>query len=545
MTELSITHLLQDDGLRFALARGEFEVHYQPKLSCISGAIVGVEALVRWHHPDRGLVSPSEFISAFERYNLIHQLGNWVLMEACAQVGRWQTAGIEVPIVSVNLSARQFESGDLVDRVQQALSDSGIAPDRLELELTESLLIRHVDAVVKTLTQLHDQGVRLSVDDFGTGYSSLAYLKQFPLDAIKIDRSFIRDITADPHDASITRAIITMAHQLKLSVIAEGVETVGQLRLLVANQCDEIQGYFFSRPVPADAMEAMLREGRGLARDLLSARQGDRTILIVDDEQPIINALCRLLRPDGYSILCATNAMEGLEILAQNEVDVVLSDQRMPGMTGVEFLRRAKAIHPDAVRMVLSGHADLQSVTDAINEGAIYKYITKPWDRDRLRNLVRDAFRQKELARENRAGGVSDLIPALARAANGSSSALHSQVQTVQGIRSDDTVPMVLSAQDVLGQLGFPIIGIDPLGMIVFVNQEAHSALGAKDSLHGLNAAQVLPGALALWAGVARCREARWQGTKTAYRVLLRPMNMPGCAGGTLLVLLPEAEVDA
>ena len=539
MTELPVKSLVRNDGLRLALARGEFEVFYQPKVSCLSGAIVGVEALVRWRHPDCGLIAPAEFIPSLERLNLIEPLGTWVLMEACAQTGRWQAAGLEPPVVAVNLSARQFESGALVERVLQAVSAGTIAPDRLELELTESLLMRHVDDVVHTLAQLHEHGVRLSVDDFGTGYSSLAYLKQFPLDAVKIDRSFIRDITADPNDASITRAIITMAHQLKLKVIAEGVETEGQLKLLVANQCDEIQGYYFSRPVPAGEMEAMLRDKRCLAQELLSSRQRQRTILIVDDEQPIINSLCRLLRQDGYDILSATNAMEGLEILARNEVDVVLSDQRMPGMTGVEFLRRVKSIHPDTVRMVLSGYADLQSVTDAINEGAIYKYITKPWDRERLRSLVQEAFRQKEQTDESR-DGDSELVLTHPHIVQTQAPIRHQAPGLEPHSHGDESV--VLSAQQVLEQLDFPMIGIAPNGLVVYANQYAQSALGAKNPLLGSSAAQVLPGALALWVGATKRRETKWQSSNAVYRVLLLPMTLSGYEGGTLLVLLPDAE---
>ena len=540
MTDISVRRLTRHEGLGQALARGEFEVFYQPKVSCLSGAIVGVEALVRWRHPDCGLIAPADFIPTLERLNLIGALGTWVLTQACAQVGRWQAVGLEPPVVAVNLSARQFESGDLLDHVRQAISASGIAPDMLELELTESLLMRHVDVVIKTLTQLHAYGVRVSVDDFGTGYSSLAYLKQFPLDAVKIDRSFIRDITADPNDASITRAIITMAHQLKLKVIAEGVETEGQLKLLVANQCDEIQGYYFSRPVPASEMETMLREKRSLAQELLSTGQRQRTILIVDDEQPIINSLCRLLRQDGYNILCATNAMEGLEILATNEVDVVLSDQRMPGMTGVEFLRRVKSIHPGTVRMVLSGYADLQSVTDAINEGAIYKYLTKPWDRERLRSLVQEAFRQKERADENHEG-ESVLAKANADIAYTHGRGHHLASDGEQC--GQWSASGALSAQDVLVQLDFPIVGVDPEGMVVYANEHAQSALGATDSLPGQCAAQVLPGALALWVGTTRRRETRWQGASAVYRVLVLPMTLQARAGGTLLVLLPDHAV--
>lgn len=541
MTDFSIKRLLRNDGLRTALARGEFEVFYQPKVSCLSGAIVGVEALVRWHHPEQGLVAPADFIPALEQLNLIEQLGTWVLHEACAQVGRWKGAGMEPPIVAVNLSARQFESGKLIDQVRQAITASGIAPDRLELELTESLLMCDVDGVVQTLAQLHDIGVLLSVDDFGTGYSSLAYLKQFPLDAVKVDRSFIRDITANPDDASITRAIITMAHQLKLKVIAEGVETEGQLKFLVANQCDEIQGYFFSRPVPAGEMETMLREKRGLARELLSVRKRLRTILIVDDEEAIINSLCRLLRQDGYHILHTTDALDGLEILAKNEVDVVISDQRMPGMTGVEFLRRAKSIHPGTVRMVLSGYADLQSVTDAINEGAIYKFLTKPWDRDRLRSHVQEAFRQKEFADDHRRW---DAAPPLVNAEMMRPNAPGSHQRPSREERSDWSASMEWSAQDVLGQLATPIIGIGPQGTIMYANQEAQSALGAKEPLSGSSAAEVLPGALAFWAGTGGRRETRWHGAEASYWVLVRPITLPGQACGTLLVLLPEAKSD-
>lgn len=539
MTDFSIQRLSRNDGLRAALARGEFEVFYQPKVSCLSGAIVGVEALVRWRHPERGLVTPADFIPALEQLNLIEQLGTWVLHEACGQVARWKGAGMEPPVVAVNLSARQFESGELVDRVRQAITASGIAPDRLELELTESLLMCNVDGVVQTLAQLHDIGVLLSVDDFGTGYSSLAYLKQFPLDAVKVDRSFIRDITTDPNDASITRAIITMAHQLTLKVIAEGVETEGQLKFLVANQCDEIQGYFFSRPVPASEMETMLREKRCLAQELLSVRQHQRTILIVDDEEAIIHSLRRLLRQDGYRILHTTDALDGLEILAKNEVDVVLSDQRMPGMTGVEFLRRAKSIHPSTVRMVLSGHADLQSVTAAINEGAIYKFLTKPWDRDRLRSHVREAFRQKELAddlRRLRGAEPPPVSAEMIRSTVPDSYQRHNREE-----RSDRSEPVELSAQDVLRQLATPIIGVGPRGTIVYANPEAQSALGAKEPLSGRIAAKVLPDALSSWIGTGGRGETRWHDdVGTNYRVLLRPITLPGQAGGTLLVLLPE-----
>ena len=240
-------------------------------------------------------------------------------------------------------------------------------------------------------------GVNLSVDDFGTGYSSLAYLKRFPIDILKVDRAFVRDIVADTNDVSITRAIIILAHNLKLKVVAEGVETEGQLGLLIANHCNEVQGYYFSRPLPAEEATALLHSGR-----MLAGMRRNRTLLLVDDEANILSALKRLLRGDGYDILTALSATQGMEMLATHPVDVIISDQRMPGMSGVEFLRRVKTLHPETVRLVLSGYTDLQAVTDAINEGAIYKFLTKPWDDGILRANIEEAFRSKEMADENR-----------------------------------------------------------------------------------------------------------------------------------------------
>jgi CheY-like chemotaxis protein len=240
------------------------------------------------------------------------------------------------------------------------------------------------------------------VDDFGTGYSSVAYLKRFPIDSLKVDRAFVRGIVADPNDISIARAIITLAHNLKLNVVAEGADTEGQVGLLIANHCDEIQGYYFSRPLPADEATALLRAGRSLDSQKLSSMKQGRTLLLVDGESSILSALKRELRHDRYNILTALNAEQGLELLAIHPVDVIVSDQRMPGMSGVEFLRRVKTLHPETVRMVLSGYTDLQAVTDAINEGAIYKFLTKPWDGGILRANIEEAFRSKELVDENR-----------------------------------------------------------------------------------------------------------------------------------------------
>ena len=252
-----------ESALRRAIERHEFVLHYQPQVSLSSGAIIGVEALVRWQHPELGLVAPGRFIGLAEETGLILPLGEWVLRRACEQSCEWQRAGLPAVPVSVNLSARQFTE-NIAETVGRILTQTGLAPQLLELELTESASMEDPQRTFEILRKLKDMGVQLAIDDFGTGYSNLNYLKRFPVDKLKLDQSFVKDITTDPDDLSIARAVIAMAHGLRLTVIAEGVETAEQLALLAENGCDEIQGYYFSRPVDADACARMLGEHTAL-----------------------------------------------------------------------------------------------------------------------------------------------------------------------------------------------------------------------------------------------------------------------------------------
>jgi len=401
MNARSMERLALENDLRRALEREEFEVHYQPKVELSTGDITGVEALLRWNHPELGRVSPVRFIPILEDNGLIVPVGEWVLRAACRQISAWRAQGLTPVPVAVNLSARQLQQKDLAHTVRKILSDHGTEPKLIELEITESTLMRNPEHAVDMLRQLKAEGIRLAVDDFGTGYSSLAYLKSFPLDTLKIDRSFIKDIITTPDDALITRAVISMAHSLRLNVVAEGVEDEAQLAFLRTNGCDEMQGFLFSQAIPAGECGDLLRAGRQLPPPKASGDLGP-TLLLVDDEVNILSSLKRLLRRDGYNILTASSAVEGFEALARNDVSVVISDQRMPDVTGVEFLRRVKDIYPNTIRIVLSGYTDLQTVTDAVNQGAVYKFFTKPWEDDQLRAHVKEAFTYKALLDENR-----------------------------------------------------------------------------------------------------------------------------------------------
>jgi len=242
-----------EGDMRKALERQEFTVHYQPIVAVATGIITGFEALVRWNHPTRGEIQPDEFIPLAEESGLIVPLGDWVLRAACRQQKTWERLGCNSGRVTVNISARQFQQRDLVETVRRAVEDFDIIPGSLELELTESLVMRDIKGSMRALLQLREMGVGVSMDDFGTGYSSLSYLKNFPIASLKIDRSFIDELTVDPFDDAISMAIITLAKSLQIRVIAEGVETQAQLMKLRRLGCDEAQGMYFSRPVPADA----------------------------------------------------------------------------------------------------------------------------------------------------------------------------------------------------------------------------------------------------------------------------------------------------
>ena len=262
MNQHAIKTLQVKTGLRHALDRNELVVHYQPQVELRTGRIVGVEALVRWNHPTKGMIPPMEFIPTAEESGLIFPISEWVLTESCRQAKQWQAAGLPRLCVAVNLSGRQFRQTGLAKQVRRLLADAGLDPDGLELELTESTLVKDAEAAITVCKELKAIGVRFAIDDFGTGYSSLSYLKRFPVDTLKVDRSFIKELPGNSDDAAICTAIVAMAHSLNLLVVAEGVETPGQRDFLARKGFDSAQGYLFGRPVPAEQLTALLRTAR-------------------------------------------------------------------------------------------------------------------------------------------------------------------------------------------------------------------------------------------------------------------------------------------
>jgi EAL domain-containing protein (putative c-di-GMP-specific phosphodiesterase class I)/CheY-like chemotaxis protein len=368
------------------------------------GGVGGVEALLRWRCPKRGLVAPLDFIPLAEESGLIIPIGEWVLKEACAQLRRWQQDGLADLRVAVNISGVQWRQNDMVEVIEAALRESGLAATSLELELTESVVMQNPTEAIRMLDRLNAMGVRLAIDDFGTGYSSLAYLKRFPLDCLKIDRAFIHDVTADADDALLTMAMINMAHNLKLTVVAEGVETEAQLNFLRSHGCDVVQGFHFSIPLSAQDCERFLREGTSLrgARPAASAL----TVLLVDDKPSELELMERSLLPEGFRLLKAESVESAYAQLAADEVQVVISDYRMLPQNGVEFLSNVRRLYPATIRILITLSEDFSIVPRAINQAGIHKFLSKAWDAERLRFELRDACEKFGEAGSELSGGM-------------------------------------------------------------------------------------------------------------------------------------------
>ncbi|WP_108840758.1 EAL domain-containing protein, partial [Xanthomonas fragariae] len=384
-----------------AIPHGELRLRYQPLVSARDGRIVGMEALLRWQSPTLGMLVPERFMRTAERLGVIVQIGEWVLQNAVRQARLWRDQGFDDFSIAMNVSTLQLLRPGFFNEVMGILQTAGVPAQFVTLEINESALTNNVNFVHETMANLRNEGISLSLDNFGTGDSSLSALVRYPVDRLKIDRSFIKSAPAGSREAAIARAIIAMGHQLGMTVIANGVESQAQLGFLRRNDCDIFQGYLFGEPMSAESAGMALRR-RYLRPESFAESRPDRTLLLLDDEENVLRSLVRLFRRDGYRILAAGNVRDAFDLLATNDVQVILSDQRMSDMSGTEFLGRVKMLYPDTVRLVLSGYTDLATVTEAINRGAIYRFLTKPWNDDELREHIRQAFRTHDELRNGR-----------------------------------------------------------------------------------------------------------------------------------------------
>lgn len=394
--------LEMENDLRRALLQNELVLHYQPKVDLQSKKVCGLEALIRWKRGGKAWVEPAVFIPLAEKSGLILNIGNWVIEQACWQIRNWLDEGLCDVDVSINISARQFRSGNLDQLVAQALTKYNIDAHHLELELTESMLMLEPDHAVSTMHKLKKIGVKISLDDFGTGYSSFSYLSRFPIDTLKIDQSFIHDVTTHENAAEITSAIIGLAHRMNLRVVAEGVETEDQLDYLLEKNSDEIQGFHFSKPLSPNDVAVLIRSGKTLPQKHANSKN-IRNLLIIDDNPDSLSTTEHRLADEKYLIFSVDNAQSGLAMLEKNHIQVILATQQSLGMDMLAFFQRAEKKHPHSIRILRCDNREiLTGLKHAENTGLIHKFLNDPIADTHLRKHLDSAFIYHEVLFQTR-----------------------------------------------------------------------------------------------------------------------------------------------
>jgi len=546
MNDAAHQRLELERALRGARERGEFDLLYQPWADLASGRVSGVQARLRWRHPELGEVAPERFLPIADESGASIALGAWALRQAAAQVRAWQQSGPQGAnpelVLALGVGMRQVKDPGLLAMVEEALADSGLPARCLRLELAESVLAGDAARILPVLDGLRALGVRLAVDRFGNGHTTLADLRRYPIDVIQIDRSLVQDVDVSFAAEAIPDAIISMAHSLGIRVLAEGVDSGSQAEVLARNMCDEVSGALLSAPLEPEGAGALLAAGTGLPRNVLRLHKRERTLLLVDDEPNILTALKRQMRGTGCRILTAPSGQEGLALLEREEVDVIVSDQRMPGMTGVEFLRAVKESHPETVRIVLSGFTELQSVTDAVNEGAIYKFLTKPWDDTQLRGHIEEAFRRKEMVDENRRLGLELRTANLELA--GANRQLEDLLQQQREQIRRDGISLDI-VREALQRVPLAILALDEDRQIAYANASARQMLGDGDTLLGSDAADVIPDLLAALEDRAGDTPPAFRRGGRTYAVEVHNMGRGTRSRGTLITFVPAASAEA
>lgn len=389
-------HIVLERSLRRALADDEFVLHYQPRIELRSGRVVALEALIRWRHPERGLLPPMTFIPVAEEAGLIERIGEWVLRSVCRQLRQWSVMGVAQVPVSINVSAHQFLRPGLARALAAILQEEGVEAGMLELEFKESLLMNDPETTIQVLRELQTIGIGLTIDDFGTGFSNLGYLKKFRVDRIKLDPSFVDQIERQPDDLALADAVIGIAHSLRLKVSAEGIESGSQLALLADRGCDEMQGDYFSPAVPVEVCTALMLENRMLSVEQLLRRKNRRTLLVIDSDADARSMLTGMAKLAGYRLIEAVDAEQAFEALAEQEVGIILCEQKLDDMSGVEFLSRVRYMYPATIRIMLAAGVDTMTATSAVNQAGVFKVLQKPWKQSELSVILDAAFMQYE-----------------------------------------------------------------------------------------------------------------------------------------------------
>ena len=455
-----------------AFSRSEWALSYRPQWGLVQGKVIGAAVQVAWRSPVHGEMGTEQFMPLVVEAGLIDDYSRWVLQASCDQVARWQESQLPPLRICIEMGSDQCASTHLAGLVAEVLDETDVPAAALAIGIPVDTLQRSPLPLADTLMALNGLGVEIVARGFGSNMSHLEGLCRHPVDRVQMDFALTQSLAAEGLHARISGALIEMAHRLGWQVLADGVTTQEQLDILLGQGCDQAQGSFLGSAVCGDDFGSLLVTGLEPACKMEAGPAAQRTLLLVDDEENIVSSLKRLFRRDGYNILTAGSGAEALEVLAANDVTVILSDQRMPGMTGVEFLRQAKVLCPDSVRMTLSGYTDLQSIIDAVNEGAVYKFLTKPWDDARLREHVAQAFEQFELGSENVRLGME------VRAINRELASANHRLERMVSSAHDRRRAMQSAAgasRDMLDLIPVSIFGVGSEGILAYANRCAIS----------------------------------------------------------------------
>lgn len=514
-----------------ALAQNQFHVVFQPLVHLSTGNVIGFEAMLCWQHPLRGAIAPAEFLPVIERCGMAGALTRWMLEHSAAQLRVWEDLGHRGLQMTIHTPPSVFENTETTDFLLELLRRHEIACNQIEFEATErAFTAAHPDVLVR-LQALRERGISVSMGDFGTGSSNLTSLTRLPLNCLKLDLGLARGATSNPAVAMLSRMSCVLARALKLRVAIDGVETEGQRTFFSQLGVELVQGPLFSHPLEAAEATALLQSKRLFARTQ-PPKGAARHLLLLDDEPNILRSLRRAFRAAGHTVHTANTPDEAFELLARHPVGVVMSDQRMPLMRGTEFLARVKQLYPDTMRIVLSGYTELQSVTEAINQGAIYKFLTKPWNDIELNEEIEQAFRQYEMVTEGHL---------LKRRLHDSNHALQSRLDQNEERLQREQVALNVS-HEALGVVPVPILGIDASGMIAISNAAADQVLGCGLSVVGEHVDDVLPldGAdSCLDASCNRLRVVRIG--EVMYEVRCNALGANSLGAGTVITLLQGA----
>jgi len=529
-----------------AEAGSQLRLQYQPVINLPSGELIALKALPLWEHPVLGTLSPRRFIPPVLAAGRAAELFDVVLQQACRDSAHWIGAGQQGIRIDIDLLPGQFYDDTLAARAGAILAAWPPMPAQICLQISEAILRQDRAAGQLVLQRLKETGVALALSNFGAGAFAIDAIQSMPFARINIGPAFVQDMVALADDAAMAQHIIGAAHDCGMRAGADGIETAIEFELLRNSGCDEVQGPYFFRALAVHEIDKLLPQRASFSELALLPQKPRRSLLLIDDEPNILSALKRLLRPDNYDIQIANSGAAALALLDQCRFDVIVCDQRMPGMSGVEFFGIAKQRCPDSVRMILSGYTELQSVIDAVNEGAIYKFLCKPWEDLQLRGHIAEAFERKEMADDNqRLNQAVHAANQRLMLANRQMEALLAQQQ--QQILSDEVSLDIV--REVLHHVPLPVIGTDDDGLIVFANLAAQALLQGRTLLGG-DISQIFSQiagqglASAVPAEAARDGDARFvQCGQTTFQIKTHQMGSGSQSRGKLLVFTEMAGI--